>query len=394
MHSQQQGWSEQQDALAEFGQFALSCFDLDLILQRACELVARGLQTPIAKIMQTIPGSDELLIRAAVGLPGDVATAGVTKVPGGHGSAAGYALVEGAPIVSHIPTETRFQISEVVRRADVVVSANVVIGATGEAFGTLEVDSLAERNFTQSDISFLQNYANLLAAALDRHKAYRERVASAEERSILLRELQHRTQNDLAIITSMLRMEARRAKRSETRRRLESVGHRVEALSLVYRRLYVTGVTDAVNLSAYLDELVKRRFLMHGLEHDDAVKLDLHLTPVEVDHSQAVAVGLIVNELVTNCLKYAFPLRQGTVTVTLERVEPAKARLTVADDGIGMPDDQVRGQVRGHGIGLELTPVLAKMASGDFTLEQRNTGTAGHLVFSIPDLRGGGGKPL
>jgi two-component sensor histidine kinase len=382
MHSQQQGWTERQDALAEFGQFALSCFDLDLILQRACELVARGLQTPIAKIMQTIPGSDELLIRAAVGLPRDVATAGVTKVPGGRGSAAGYAL------------ETRFQVSEVVRRADVVVSANVVIGATGEAFGTLEVDSLAERNFTQSDISFLRNYANLLAAALDRHKAYRERVASAEERSILLRELQHRTQNDLAIITSMLRMEARRAKRSETRRRLESVGHRVEALSLVYRRLYVTGVTDAVNLSAYLDELVKRRFLMHGLEHDDTIKLDLHLTPVEVDHSQAVAVGLIVNELVTNCLKYAFPLRQGTVTVTLERVEPGKARLTVADDGIGMPDNQVRGQVKGHGIGLELTPVLAKMASGDFTLEQRDTGTAGHLVFSIPDLRGGGGKPL
>jgi two-component sensor histidine kinase len=129
---------------------------------------------------------------------------------------------------------------------------------------------------------------------------------------------------------------------------------------------------------------------MHGLEHDDTIKLDLHLTPVEVDHSQAVAVGLIVNELVTNCLKYAFPLRQGTVTVVLERVEPGKARLTVADDGIGMPDDQVRG----HGIGLELTPVLAKMASGNFTLEQRDAGTAGHLIFSIPDPRGGGGKPL
>ena len=390
MHSQQQGWSEQQDALAEFGQFALSCFDLDLILQRACDLVARGLQTPIAKIMQTIPGSDDLLIRAAVGLSGDVATPGTTKVPGGRGSAAGFALLEGEPIVSHIPTETRFQVSEVVRRSDVVVSANVVIGATGEACGTRDVDSLTERTVTQADISFLRNYANLLAAALDRHKTHRERVANADERSILLRELQHRTQNDMAIITSMLRMEARRAKRSETRRRLESVGYRVEALSLVYRRLYVTGVTDAVNLAAYLDELVKRRFLMHGLEKDDTVKLDLHLATVDVDHSQAVAVGLIVNELVTNSLKYAFPLRRGTVTVSLEHIGPGKARLTVADDGIGMPDDQVRG----HGIGLELTPVLAKMASGEFTLEQRDAGTAGHLVFSVPDLRGGGGKPL
>jgi two-component sensor histidine kinase len=378
---QQQGWSEQQDALAEFGQFALSSVDLDLILQRACELVARGLQTPIAKIMQTISGSDDLLIRAAVGLPPDIAVAGVTTVPGGRGSAAGYALLEGEPIISHIPIETRFEVSEVVRRAHVVVSANVLIGGASEAFGTLEVDTLTERTFTQSDISFLRSYANLLAAAVDRHKAHRERVAAAEERSVLLRELQHRTQNDMAIITSMLRMEARRAKRSETRRRLESVGQRVEVLSLVYRRLYLTGIADAVNLATYLDELVKRRFLMHGLERDDTVKLDLALDAIEVDHSQAVAVGLIVNELVTNSLKYAFPLRRGTVSVSLERIEPGRACLTIADDGIGMPADQIRG----HGIGLELAPVLAKMAHGEFNMEQRSVGMAGILTFSVPN---------
>jgi GAF domain-containing protein len=129
---QQQGWSEQQDALAEFGQFALSSLDLDLILQRACELVARGLQAPVAKILQTLPGSDDLLIRAAVGLPPGT-VAGVTTVPGGRGSAAGYALLEGEPIISHIPTEIRFEVSEVVRRSNVVVSANVLIGGASEA---------------------------------------------------------------------------------------------------------------------------------------------------------------------------------------------------------------------------------------------------------------------
>jgi hypothetical protein len=128
-----QEWSEQQDALAEFGQFTLSSLDLDLILQRACELVARGLQAPIAKILQTLPGSDDLLIRAAVGLPPEIAVAGVTTVPGGRGSAAGYALLEGEPIISHIPTEIRFEVSEVVRRSNVVVSANVLIGGASEA---------------------------------------------------------------------------------------------------------------------------------------------------------------------------------------------------------------------------------------------------------------------
>jgi hypothetical protein len=155
----------------------------------------------------------------------------------------------------------------------------------------------------------------------------------------------------MAIITSMLRMEARRAKRSETRRRLESVSQRVEVLALVYRRLYLTGTADAVNLANYLDELVKRRFLMHGFEKDDTVRLELRLAAIEVDHSQAVAVGLIVNELVTNSLKYAFPLRRGTVSVLLEHVEPGTARLTVADDGIGMPADQVRGAWAWPGVG-------------------------------------------
>lgn len=389
MDKQQREWAEQQAALAEFGQFALSSLDLDLILGRACELVARGLRTPIAKIMQIVPGGDELLTRAQVGLPPDIASAGVTTVPGGHGSAAGYALAAGEPVISHIPTETRFEVSDVVRRSRVVVSANVLIGGCAGAFGTLEVDSLEERTFTPSDISFLRNYANLLAAAVDRHAAHRERAAAAEERAVLLRELQHRTQNDMAIITSMLRMEARRAKRNETRRRLDSVGQRVEVLSLVYRRLYATGATDAVDLATYLEELVKRRFLMHGLESGDSVGMDLRLAPIEVDHGQAVAVGLIVNELVTNSLKYAFPLRRGTVSLSLDRTGPDRARLTVADDGIGMPD----AQVKGLGIGLELVPVLARMAQGEFAPEAREVGTAGILDFSVPPAgtkRGGG----
>src|SRR4051794_6870357 len=86
-------WSEQQAALAEFGLVALRGGDLDAILQRACKLVARGLGAPIARVLEARPGRNELLLRAAVGVPSDVATAGTTTVPGGHGSAAGYVML-------------------------------------------------------------------------------------------------------------------------------------------------------------------------------------------------------------------------------------------------------------------------------------------------------------
>src|SRR3954453_23578674 len=90
-------WSEQQAALAEFGLVALRGKDLDAILQRACELVARGLRAPIAKVFEALLGRDELLLRAAVGVPSEVASAGTTTVPGGHGSAAGYVMLADEP---------------------------------------------------------------------------------------------------------------------------------------------------------------------------------------------------------------------------------------------------------------------------------------------------------
>ena len=245
-------WSEQQAALAEFGLIALRSQDLDAILQRACELVARGLRAPIAKVLEALPGRNELLLRAAVGVPTDVATAGTTTVPGGHGSAAGYIMLADKPVISHVPTETRFELSEVVRRTDVVVSLNVLILCEDRVYGTLEVDCQEEREFTTDDVNFLQTYANLLGAAVDRYRAHHQLAAAAAERAVLLRELQHRAQNDMAVVTSFLRMEARRAKRSETRRRLESVGQRVESLALIYGRLYQSGATHAVDLAGYL----------------------------------------------------------------------------------------------------------------------------------------------
>jgi two-component sensor histidine kinase len=384
-------WSEQQAALAEFGLIALRGGDLDAILQRACELVARGLRAPIAKVLEALPDRDELLLRAAVGVPSEVATTGKTTVPGGHGSAAGYIMLADEPVISHVATETRFEPSEVVRQTSVVVSLNVLILCEDRAYGTLEVDCQEEREFTTDDVNFLQTYANLLGAAVDRYRAHHQLAAAAAERAVLLRELQHRARNDMAVVTSFLRMEARRAKRSETRRRLESVGQRVESLALIYGRLYQSGATHAVDLAGYLAELVRQRFLMHGHEPDDdsPIKLHLHLVPVEVNHDRAIAMGLIVNELVTNSLKYAFPLRRGTVTVSLEWIEPGKACLLVADDGIGMPTEQARG----HGTGLELIPLLTKMTGGEFRREERDTGTAGILTFTVPEAPPLSGNP-
>lgn len=352
--SEQTDWRNRQAALADFGIRALRSFDLDTILQQGCIQVARGLDVPIAKVMQALPGQQELLIRAAVGLPPDVAVPGETRIPGEAGSAAGYALTVDEPVVSHIPTETRFRISEVVRRSRVVMSANVVIPTQDGPFGALEVDSLEERRFSPEDIDFLQVYAVMLGAAVERQRA------GSVERT-LMRELQHRVKNDLQVVTALLSLESSRTESFETRGRLESVASRVKSLRLVHERLFASGQVGRVDLADYIGALIRGRLRMHGLDADERIRLDLRLAPVTVDHDQAVSIGMTVNEFLTNSLKYAFPMGQGTISAALEQPAPDLLRLVVADNGIGMPARRREG---GPGMGIRLIGMMVDQLRG------------------------------
>src|SRR5690606_25284780 len=129
-----------------------------------------------------------------------LARPGETRVPGGKGSAAGYALLIRQPVISHVETETRFSISELVRRSNVRTSANAPIPLAEGKFGVLEVDSMDERECSRDDTDFLRSYANMIGAAVERQRA------GSTVRN-LMKELQHRVKNDLQIVTAMLTLE-------------------------------------------------------------------------------------------------------------------------------------------------------------------------------------------
>lgn len=347
-------WRDRQAALADFGIQALRSLDLDSILRQGCIQVARGLGVPIAKVMQALPDRDELLVRAASGLSPDLAVQGETRIPGGDRSAAGYALTVNEPVICHIATETRFRVSEIVRRAGVAVSANVVIPTQDGPFGALEVDSLEERRFSPEDVDFLRIYAVLLGAAVERQRAGGAVLT-------LMRELQHRVKNDLQVVTALLSLESSRTDSFETRGRLESVASRVDSLRLVHERLFAGGQVGHVDLADYLRALVLGRLRMHGLDTDDRIKVNLKLDPVVADHDRAVSIGLTVNEFLTNSLKYAFPMGRGVITAVLEQPVPDLLRLVVADNGIGMPAQKREGA---PGMGIRLIGMMADQFGG------------------------------
>jgi two-component sensor histidine kinase len=353
----------QQAVLAEFGEFALRTDDLDQILNEACRLVGQALGTDLAKVMERQADGRTLLVRAGVGWkPGIVGQHTITTE---EDTSTAHALATDDPVTSpNLAQDKRFKVARFVTDHGVKALVNVLIRGTdgNPPYGILEVDSREPRQFTGTDTDFLRTYANLLADAIERIRILRTLRSAVADKDRLLRELQHRVKNNLQMVTSLIRLQERRARSTEARRELLAVGRRIETLSLVYEKLYAAGEIERVDLGTYLGELGASLLRLHT-EEAPGVRLRTDVESLAVPVDKAVPVGLIVNEFVTNSFKYAFQGQPGTIGLELARAEPGKARLRLWDDGRGMPQDHRAGT------GLPLIQGFVRQIGGTATWE-------------------------
>jgi PAS domain S-box-containing protein len=198
----------------------------------------------------------------------------------------------------------------------------------------------------------------------------RERVQRDEfarrlrEKETLLLELQHRVKNNLQIVTALIRLEARCARQGETVN-LEKLAGRVEALKLLYQDFSADGAGRAIDLGHYVSEIATALINAYGV---DGIRLDLKVDHTPASINVAMPVGLIVNELVTNAFKYAFAGRQkGTISVQCLQLAEANYQITVADDGVGLPEGMT-WPVTGK-IGALVVQTLRENAETDVTVE-------------------------
>jgi chemotaxis protein methyltransferase CheR len=197
-----------------------------------------------------------------------------------------------------------------------------------------------------------------------------EHAAAHERIGMLLQELTHRVKNSLQIIAAMVSIEARSHKSGEGKAALERVSHRIAALGRLYSMLGETNSVAEVDAASYLEALC--RDLIESVQKENgttiALKTDIESELLPTD--RAITIGLMVNELVTNAVKYAFPGDvKGTVLVTLKRA-PGELRLTVADNGQG--DDPRRAD---SGLGGRLVEGFAQQLGGQLKRESGNKGT-------------------
>jgi two-component sensor histidine kinase len=205
-----------------------------------------------------------------------------------------------------------------------------------------------------------------------------EKLARAsEEKSLLLRELQHRVKNSLAIIAGLTSLEANRHKDEGFRASMVKVRDRINAVAKLYDLLLADEPARGVRLDTYIKELVER--LRGGYStKPETVRLELELERIEMDAKTSVAVGLIVNELATNAMICAFPGdREGTIHIGLARRDD-KVELVVADDGVsrsspGTGDDA-------NGLGTIIVSMLTQQIGGTATRSDA-MGTSTKIVF-------------
>ena len=366
----------QQEILAELGVLSLQgTLFLDLLSQTA-RLTAEGLDAEFCKVLEYIHAENRFLIRAGVGWQEGVV--GVATIGADLESPSGFALRTGKPVISnHLENEQRFRTPELMLKHGIRRAMNVILQGDGSPYGVLEVDSRSEGEFSEHDIAFLQGAANILGMAIERQRYERNLKAALDRHQVLLKEISHRVKNSLQMVSSMLHLQASTAEDEGLTAQLAEASSRVSAVGRAYERLAYDADVENIDLSAHLQAVCADAITVSSnckLHFDGAHGIWLNA-------DRAISLALIVNELVTNAVKYAFLSRpDGHIYVRLVRPNANEALVSVRDDGIGLPSDFDLSTSKG--LGMRIVTALAKQLGADITRTPQVDGN--EFVVSVP----------
>ncbi|UYQ95820.1 hypothetical protein MKQ68_11985 [Chitinophaga horti] len=186
-----------------------------------------------------------------------------------------------------------------------------------------------------------------------------------KEKEWLLQEVHHRVKNNLQTVVSLLESQSGYLS-NEALRAITESRNRVYAMSLIHQKLYRATHVSSINMASYLPELIEHLRSSFTSNH---IQFDVQVSPVEVDVSQAIPLGLILNETITNSLKYAFPNRRSNnqIKVWLQHLSSGDVELLIADNGVGMPSGGGN-----KGLGLKLITGLSGEIDGTLTISGNN----------------------
>jgi two-component sensor histidine kinase len=358
----------QQEILAELGVVALQGKPFLELLNETVRLTAEGMNAEFCKVLEFIPADNRRWHEGIVGR----ATIGADLE-----SPSGFALRTGKPVISnHLENEQRFRTPELLVEHGIRRAMNVILQGDGSPYGVLEVDSRSEGEFSQNDIAFLQGAANILGMAIEQQQYQRKLQAALDRHQVLLREVNHRVKNSLQVVSSMLHLQANAVGDQDLSERLNEASSRVNAVGRAYERLAYTADYENIDLIEYLRQIVK------DLEPTVApckIQFDAP-EAIQFAADRAILVGLIINELVSNAGKYAYPDRAGGLIWVWVHTENEAIAVSVRDEGIGLPPGF--DPATSKRLGARLVNALSKQLGGELARLPVPTGT--NFTLHIP----------
>jgi len=369
----------QQEILAELGVLALQGTKFIDLLNHTARLTAEGLGAEYCKVLEYIPAENRLLVRAGVGW--DEGVVGSASVGADLASPAGFALRTGKPVISnHLENEQRFRTPELLVEHGIRRAMNVILQGDGSPFGVLEVDSRSEGEFGEHDVAFLQGAANILGMAIEQQQYQRKLKAALDRHQVLLKEVNHRVKNSLQVVSSMLHLQANAVGDPDLSERLNEASTRILAVGRAYERLAYNADYENIDLVAYLREVIE--------DLETAVApCKIHLdAPEEIQFAadRAILVALIINELVSNASKYAYPDGpEGSIWVRVAQTEKHAVLISVRDEGVGLPAGF--DPTTSKRLGTRLVNALSKQLGAELTRPSSTTGT--NFTLLVPRER-------
>jgi two-component sensor histidine kinase len=366
----------QQEILAELGVSALQGTKFSELLNEVVSLTAEGLEAEYCKVMEYLPAENRLLVRAGVGW--DEGVVGSATVGADLASPAGFALRTGKPVISnHLENEQRFRTPELLVEHGIRRAMNVILQGEGSPYGVLEVDSRSPGEFSKHDLAFLQGAANILGMAIEQQQFQRKLEAALDRHRVLLKEVNHRVKNSLQVVASMLQLQANTHGNSEVSEALNEAASRISTIGRAYDRLAYAADYETIELIAYLNELLKD--LAHAVSpnviHFEAPQR------ISISADRAILIGLIINELVSNAGKHAYPERSGgPIWVTVAPIEKSAVAVSIRDEGVGLPAGF--DLTKSKRLGSRLVAALSQQLGAQFSLPVSPAGS--NFALRVP----------
>jgi PAS domain S-box-containing protein len=235
-----------------------------------------------------------------------------------------------------------------------------------------QVIEIPFNNTTRNYLITIQKYRQNTAAVwvgidiTERVQAEEALRASLREKEILLQEVHHRVKNNLQIVSSLLDLQSQNLTDPTTQKIFQDCYNRIRSMALIHEKLYESTCLSRIDFADYVEALVSYLALVYGI-NDKYIKLQLNIEPISLNIDTAIPCGLIINELVSNALKYAFSHEKlGLLKVELYSTEQKFITLVIKDNGVGIPKDSNIQEM--NTLGLQLVKILTHQIDGDIEL--------------------------